>query len=267
MSRRRANLERRCVSARRARGRGQSMTEFLVALAVLAPLYLAVTYAGRYGDIMHSAVQASRYAVFQRAMQPSTATLPDSKIEDQMRERFFVRGNYLHNGALQSDDSVARMRGDVAPPVWRDLSFQPLLTSPGAVTLAMGTAPLNSGAAQTALNLVSHSAGKTYTGASVANVEVTMLNKLDLSSSAQRTFKVGATTAAVGDALGSSGSQATRDAAATIVPLSHVPPLLNGFLNAAMHLFEQNGPTLGCIKPDVVPNSRLQPYAPAGACQ
>ena len=42
---------------------------------------------------------------------------------------------------------------------------------------------------------------------------------------------------------------------------------LNGFLNAAMHLFEQNGPTLGCIKPDVVPTGRLQGYAPAGACQ
>ena len=247
--------------------RGQSMTEFLVALAVLAPLFLAVTYAGRYGDILHSSVQASRYAAFQRAMQPSQATLPDSKIEDQMRARFFVRGNFMHNGALQSDDSAVRLRGDTAPTVWRDLSFQPLLTSPNNVTLSMGTAALNSGGAQQALNFVSHEAGKTYSGAAVANVEITLVNKMDLSSHATRNLSIGATAAAVGDTLSSSGSQATRDAAATVVPLHHVPAALNGFLNAAMHLFEQNGPTLGCIKPDVVPTGRLQGYAPAGACQ
>ena len=247
--------------------RGQSMTEFLVALAVLAPLFLAVTFAGRYGDIMHSSVQASRYAAFQRAMQPSQATLPDSKIQDQMRARFFVRGNYMHNGALQSDDSIANLRGDTAPTMWRDLSFHPVLTAPTSVTLSMGTAALNSGGAQQALNFVSHEAGKTYSAAAVANVEVTLVNKFDLSRNATPNLTIGATAAAVGDALSSSGSQATRDAAATIVPLSHVPGALNGFLNAAMHLFEQNGPTLGCIKPDVVPTGRLQGYAPAGACQ
>ena len=51
-------------------GRGQATTEFVVALAALVPLFIGIAYAGRYMDIHHAAVQASRYASFQRVMQP-----------------------------------------------------------------------------------------------------------------------------------------------------------------------------------------------------
>ncbi len=48
--------------------RGQAMTEFLVAMAVLVPIFFAISYLARYGDLQQRATQASRYAAFQRAM-------------------------------------------------------------------------------------------------------------------------------------------------------------------------------------------------------
>ena len=40
--------------------RGQSLAEFLVALTVLLPLFVAINYAGKYSDIQNTANQASR---------------------------------------------------------------------------------------------------------------------------------------------------------------------------------------------------------------
>jgi hypothetical protein len=120
------------------------MIEFLVALSVLLPLFLVVTFAGRYGDIHQSAVQASRYAAFQRVAQPDAAKLPDAKIEDQMRARFFVQGNYLHaNGRVQSDDTAVGLRDKGLPSTWRDLSSNPLIKTPSSVTLKFQSVALN----------------------------------------------------------------------------------------------------------------------------
>ena len=96
--------------------RGQSTTEFLVALIALVPIFLAVVYAGRYSDAHQAAVQASRYVAFQRALQPSTTALPDSKLIDQARARFFARRD-LNNGLLRSDDSAGSMDGNSIPAI------------------------------------------------------------------------------------------------------------------------------------------------------
>ena len=247
---------------------GQSMVEFLVALAVLLPLFLAVTYAGRYGDIQQATVQASRYAAFQRVMQPNAAQLADSKIEDQMRARFFVRGDYLHsNGRVQSDDSAVGLADKGLSSTWRDLSFNPLLTAPDSAKLSYQSAALNAGAVAKLMGVMTKSAGKSYGGATVAQVEVGLVNKMDLSVPSPAALSIAAATAAVGDNLSSSGSKATRDAAATIVPTAKIPGALTGFFEKAMLLFEPAGPIIGCIKPDVVPTGRLEGYAPAGDCQ
>ncbi|HJV70292.1 TadE/TadG family type IV pilus assembly protein [Ideonella sp.] len=244
--------------------RGQSMVEFLVALAVLLPLFLAVSYAGRYSDVQQSAVQASRYAAFQRAMQPN-GTPSDNTLRDQMRARFFLYGG-RNNGRLQSDDTAVNANGTDAPPLWHDLSGTRLLNSPNDVSLTFGTTNLNLAAAGRFMNVMTSSAGKTYRPATVAQVEVTLANKLDLSTSSPSPLKIAAATATAGDGLGSSGSRGTRDAAATVVPLARLPSGLRGGLSFIMGLFEPAGPELGCIKPDVVPNNRLSPYASPEGC-
>jgi hypothetical protein len=250
---------------------GQSMTEFLVALAVLLPLFLAVSYAGRYTDIQQSAVQASRYAAFQRVMQPNPAQLSEKTIQDQMRARFFTDGKYLNKGQLRSDDTAVSLAAKGTPPLWRDLSFTPLLRSPDSVRLNYSTVSLGSGptgkVVDGALGLMSKSAGKTYKGATVAQVEVDLLNRMDLSVPAPSMLKIAATTAAVGDSISSSGTKATRDAAAVAAPVSKLPTGLSGLMSAAFLLFEPSGPEFGCMKPDVVPGHRLEGYAPDGGCK
>ncbi|MEK8031086.1 hypothetical protein AACH06_09695 [Ideonella sp. DXS29W] len=243
--------------------RGQSMAEFLVAMAVLLPLFLAVAYAGRYSDVQQAAVQASRYAAFQTALAPGAQT--DNQIEDQMRARFFLHGG-RNGGKIQSSDTASGQTGSATSPAWRDLAGGNLLNSPNDVRLTWGTAALSAGPGGQAMDLVVRSAGKRYEPGRVAQVEVTMANKLDLSSNSPSPLKIAAATAAVGNSLNSGGSRSTRDAAATIVPLSKIPSGLNTALDWVFFLFEPYGPELGCIKPDVVPTRRLDGTQNAGGC-
>ena len=244
------------------------MTEFLVVMVVLSVLFVAVTYAGRFADIQLRATQASRYAAFQRAMQPSQAVLSDTKIADQMRARFFVRGDALHDGAIQSDDSATGLGDGATDALWRDIKGQRLLDKPkDDVTLTFRDVALDTGAIKTGMDIIEKSAGKSWTPGKVAQVDVKLLNKLDLGPGATKYFTIGAATAAAGDGLGSSGSKATRDAAATIVPTAYIPRFIDTALEFAMELFEPKGPEFGCIKPDVVPTDRLVGYQPAAGCK
>lgn len=247
------------------RQRGQSMTEFIVALAVLFPLYLAVQYAGRYGDILQTTQQASRYAAFQRAMQPDTGVLSDDTIRNQMRARFFARWDAQHKGKLQSDDSATGLKDKAQSAVWRDLRGKALLAKMDDVELTWKDAAINSGAVGGAMDVLTTTAGKSWNPGRVAQVEVTLANKLDLLNPKPAPFKLAGATAAAGDALSSSGSKATRDAAATLNPgvaLSSISSVIDLFVM----LFEPSGPELGCIKPDIVPLDRLDKPQGAQGC-
>jgi hypothetical protein len=246
---------------------GQSMTEFIVAMLVLLPLFLAVTYAARFGDIQMRATQASRYAAFERAMQPDTGLLTDARIGDQMRARFFARGDALHGGAIQSDDSAAALADGSNDGLWRDLKGKALLANTNDVSLKFADVALDTGAIKTGMSIIEKSAGKSWNPGKVARVDVKLANKLDLGPEAEAFFSIGAATAAAGDGLGSSGSKATRDAAAIIVPTSYIPGFIDGVIDFAMMLFEPSGPEFGCIKPDVVPTDRLSGVQPWAACK
>lgn len=253
---------------RRGAQRGQSIAEFLLALAMLVPLFLAIAYAGRYGDLQQTATQASRYAAMGRAMEPSESRLSNSKIEDQTRARFFLAGDYLHKGRVQSDDTVAGYTNDKGQSeMWQDLSGNPLLTRPDRVTVQWADTALSSGGVAEAMGVMTKTAGKSYPGGKVARIEVTLNNKLDQINPSPKPIVIAAATAAAGNGLGSSGSMGTRDAAATIVPTAHVPDVLSGFLEEAIGLFEPEGPEIGCIKPDVVPTHRLDGGADNRRCK
>jgi hypothetical protein len=252
---------------RRLQQRGQSIAELLLGLAMLLPLFLAVAYAGRYGDLQQTATQASRYAAMGRAMEPSEGRLSNAAIEDQTRARFFLAGDYLHRGRIQSDDTVAGYTNDRGQSeMWQDLSGNPLLSRPDRVTLQWDDAALGTGAVASSMNIMTKSAGLSYPGGRVARLEVTLTNRLDQVNASPRPIVIAAATAAAGNGLGSSGSKATRDAAATLVPSSYVPDALGGLLSEAIGLFEPEGPEIGCIKPDVVPTHRLDGAANNRRC-
>ena len=233
--------------------RGQAMSEFIIALMVLVPVFLAVTYLGRYGDLQQRAQQASRYAAFQRVAQPDAKQLSDSTIADQMRARFFLNHNALDkNGQLRSDDSAAKFKNDKEQPaLWRDLSGKALLKDPSQVTLTWGTASI--GTANKDVGYVSKLIGKPITDGRVAMVELNLFNRLDLAKASPAALKVGAATAAVGGGLGSSGSADTASTAANVNASSKlIPNFGEKILGLAIGLFEKDSPDFGCIKPDVV---------------
>ncbi|MFO1340240.1 MAG: hypothetical protein U1F53_18770 [Burkholderiaceae bacterium] len=256
-------------STGRAAQRGQSIAEFMVALAVLTPLFMAVNYAGRYGDLQMSATQASRYAAFQRAREPNTGRLSDAVLADQMRTRFFADGDYLNKGRLQSDDSLDKLKKEKGQPgLWTDLSGKTLLPEADKnVTLTWADAALGTSGVAKAMGVMTETAGKDYPGGKVARVEVTLVNKMNLLEDKPKPLVIAAATAAAGDALNSGGSMSTRDAASTLVPTSKVPEVLSGILEKALDLFEPEGPIIGCIKPDVVPNHRLDGAADNSKCK
>jgi hypothetical protein len=241
------------------------MSEFLVALAVLLPLFLGVTFAARYGDLQQRTTQASRYAAFQRVMQPSTALLSDDKIQDQTRARFFLAPKALNAGALQDDDSVKSISDDKHQPMlWRDLSGKALLSKPDQVTLTWGNDKL--GSLSSGLNTFSSYMGKPWTGSRLAHVEVNLINRMDLSVETPAALKIGATTAAAGNGFGSGSSKNTRDVAAKLVPTALVPSGLTTVVEWVFELFEPHGPKIGCIKPDVVAPHRLDGAPNNKAC-
>jgi hypothetical protein len=252
---------------KRRRQRGQSMSELLISMTVLLPIFLAITYAARYGDIQQRATQASRYAAFERARQPDTGRLSDAKIEDQMRARFFLAPTYKNQGRLRSDDTAANMTNDKGEPaLWSDLRGQALLQSPQQARLTWADAKLGSGLGSAEGRAMAKLVGKPYRDTRVAQVEVSLVNRMDLSNANPNTLRLGATVAAAGDGLGSAGSQMTRDAASRLVPASRIPPALRGLLQQGIGLLEDKGPELGCIKPDVVPSHRLQGGANNSRC-
>lgn len=232
--------------------RGQAMSEFIIALAVLVPTFLAITYLGRYGDLQQRAQQASRYAAFQRVAQPDAKQLSDSTIADQMRARFFLTHDALDkNGQLRSDDSAAKFKDDKGQPaLWRDLGGKALLKDSSQVTLQWRDAGL--GAANNAVDKVATMVGRPLPPARVAMVELNLFNRLDLANNKPANIKMGATTAALGNGLGSGGSKDTVNTVNNVNLGSAIPAAVTTVVGLVISLFEDDAPDFGCIKPDVV---------------
>lgn len=245
--------------SRRSAQRGQSTTEFLVAMIAMVPIFLAVTYLARYGDLQQRATQASRYAAFQRAMQPDHSKLSDALIEDQMRARFFVAPKALHGGAIQSDDSMATIKDDKhLPAFWRDLAGKALVSEPSKVTLGWTSHSLGSKGVGTALDTVTDFMGKDYAPGRRAQVELTLLNRMSQAEEKPADLKIGAATAVAGDMMGSGGSGETVKTVSPLVPVRHIPSAVRTAVSLVVSLLERDGPEFGCIKANTVANHRLE---------
>jgi hypothetical protein len=246
--------------------RGQSLTEFAIALTVLVPVVLAVGYAAKYSDIQQTATQASRYAAMQRAIEPNTGRLSDATLRSQTQVRFFVDTLQLNGGKLQSDDSAAAVKKDEKQSaMWRDQRFGALLTSLDQVDVHWDAAGMGGGGTlKIAQGLINN---KTYSTPNVARVDVSLLNRMDQSVKDPAALKIGATTAAVGNDWSANGNGDTLSTVRAAVPssmLSALQPVLDVFtliFEGPGHRFQ-----MGCIKPDVVPGDRLEGASDSGGC-
>ena len=86
---------------------GQAMTELVVAVAaVVLPLALGVIYIAKYQDLKYSAIQASRYAAFERVFDPWAAHKSDAVLAEETRARFFMDPMQSNKGAVGFQDST-----------------------------------------------------------------------------------------------------------------------------------------------------------------
>ncbi len=248
---------------------GQSLVEFLVVMIVLSPIFLGIYYMGKYADLKQSAVQASRYAAFQRSMQPDVARLSTQAIQDSLRGRFFVRGDQLPgnpDGEIRSAGTASGATHGSDVPLWRDMTRSPLVPSHERVTLAFEQQQVEA-AVQGSDAVMRGAFGLPVQHVHVANVEVSLVDHL---RGGRQALLIGASTAVSSDAANAQGSQGIRAA------LSHHPALgtvanVVGWVQPVLDLFvgvlEEVTPELPCFRVEAVPSDRLSGRGSPGSCQ
>jgi hypothetical protein len=110
-----------------ARQRGQSMVEFIVASLVILPLFWLVPLMGKYLDIKHSTIAASRSLAFECTVRyDDCANLgAHPSFANEVRTRFFSgNAREVLSNDLPADDELT---GAVTNPLWVDRQGRPLL--------------------------------------------------------------------------------------------------------------------------------------------
>lgn len=120
-------------SGQRSGQRGQAMTEFSIAAAfVLVPLFLMVPMMGKFLDMKASAIQASRYAAWERTAWHGNSTWAegeksDIEIEAEIKSRFF---SDTAEAALKSTDMSAAAAENKT--MWKDHAGTSMLDTSSA---------------------------------------------------------------------------------------------------------------------------------------
>ncbi|MCE9641559.1 MAG: hypothetical protein K8S22_15680 [Betaproteobacteria bacterium] len=113
---------------------GQALVEFTIAAAtVLLPLFLIIPLLGKYFDMKASAIQAARYAAWERTVwfgssDWAAGAKDDLQIQREVQQRFF---SDTATAKLQSAQGSATGWGGPAgvKPLWRDRAGNPMLAS------------------------------------------------------------------------------------------------------------------------------------------
>jgi hypothetical protein len=242
--------------------RGQAMTEFVAAMALFIPLIMGVIYVFKYGDIKHQAIQASRYAAMERALDPH-AQESDTVIKDEAIARFFSDGG---QHALKPNEKPAASTDGDENPNWGQLNGDPMLGPDyGAISVTLSAKSLDStalAAVDTFLKLPGPA--KPFNGINAgfgteADVEVPVANVSGFPWLSNN-LKIAATTVIAGDPWNGGGAADVANHFA----IGSVPGRALGWLVNKIpghdQLFEwlagATAPVFGCVKPDVVPNQQ-----------
>ena len=108
--------------------RGQSLTEVVIACAVMVPMLLLVPILGKYAWMRHTAQQASRAAAWEATATPGT--LPD---QAQTRQRLLDRFYAGPDAVVRSQVPAASANAPLADPLLGTHSNQALLEREGVV--------------------------------------------------------------------------------------------------------------------------------------
>jgi hypothetical protein len=109
------------------------MVEFLIAATtVLVPLFLAIPLLGKYMDMKATAIQAARYAAWERTVwfggsEWTAGEKDDTSIQREVQQRFF---SDTATAKLQSTDGGTTGWGGSGPKrLWRDRAGNPMLVN------------------------------------------------------------------------------------------------------------------------------------------
>jgi hypothetical protein len=251
------------TSKPKRRQRGQAMSEFVAAMALMLPLVLGVIYVGKYADIKHQAIQASRYAAMERALDPHGHEA-DVDIQNETVARFFRDNGKF--GTIKFQDKAGGATASDENPLWSQVNTKPMLGNFADVTVSLG-APANPKSLNGLATPLVTAASKTlFTGlpsggAVEADVEVPVVNIAHFKPLKNINLKIGATTVIAGDPWNAGGAQSVADHYPKR-PIAAVPARAGGFLSKLpganlifQWLADAPPPTIGCLKPDVVPAS------------
>jgi len=272
--------------------RGQAASELVAAMAFMLPLFLGVIYLGKYSDIKHQAIQASRYAAFERALDPH-AHEADAAIQQETVARFFRDGG-LHTIGFE-DKASGGTAGD-ENPLWIQLNGDPMLKQYSDVSVALSTqsidntqtkllAPMDTAATLFSGLVPDRNPLKLNTGVSAVEADVSVdVAKITHFAPLNKIVSIGATTVIATDPWNAGGAQdVANHFPSDPLPPPAVPmrvagsilnlPVVGTILNTLAEFFVETGvsseelPVFGCVKPDVVPDSVAQGahYNPSNA--
>jgi len=250
------------------RQRGQAMSEFAIAMIAFVPLVLGVIYIGKYSDIKHQAIQASRYAAFERALDPHSHE-GGTTVQDETVARFFRDGGQ-HTIGFQ-DKATGSTRSD-ENPVWAQVNDNPMIGQYPDVSVQFSSKSVKDSTTSTLMSpmdlAIKTMSGLNDDGSAVeADVSVKVANISHFATLSNINLSVGATTVIAGDPWNAGGAQdVANHFPSSPLPPPAVPqrvlgwlenlPLAGSLLNFITKLFVDTGlPQLGCVKPDVVPDS------------
>jgi hypothetical protein len=234
-------------------GSGQATIEFIVACIVMIPLFFGIYYFARYSDIKQAGIQASRYAAFERAFDPTGVRKPDAVIQNEVRARFFVEQE-----KIQYHDNPAKV-GTKDVSLWVQADNKKLINDSSDIALTWKTdikftaGPIiNSldAIATKGFNLPKGQIIKSQINIPVSNIiHFDPLKSIDITMPAA--MAIGSGTWNSSGTNNGANSTCARVSGAVISSL--IPDAVNTILGLGLGLFEQSSPQFGLILPDYVP--------------
>ena len=242
----------------RSRQAGQATTEFLIALLVMAPMFLGIYYFARYADVKHTAIQASRYVAFERALDPNFHAKSAAQLTEETRARFFVPISQ-NGGVISFRQNTTSLDPDGnRVPLWSDVAYGRLLKNFSDVSIIEANAgPLNSGVTVGNLHTkVGKLFGLPAGGVLRAEVTVPLSNVANFDVLSNIDIGLPGATAigsGVWNASGAKGDGESVCSRVTPTIFGHYIKPVTDVLDILMTPFESSTPDIGRLLPDYVP--------------
>lgn len=271
--------------------RGQSIAEFLIAMIVAVPLVLGVIYVGKYEDVKYTAIQASRYAVFERAFD----TLPSphesaADLTNEIAARFFVDPAQLNQGAVAFKDTPpgGNNTNGTLNQNWIGVDGKNVIDQYPDIKVTVQKDVDLTGAGKLAFDLIRSGALTNINdpGIQKGQVQVKLADVANFSPLHGLNLNIDVSTSMLVDGFNADGNgdpnnpdaNSVRGRSSLLQKLNSIAPGLNQINQISSNsiiqwgwqgLSDTDGPNFFCVAPDVVPADATSPsvqYDPAKVC-